>query len=355
MKIQRNLVTPKVSQSQPAQPPLSALSRPPAATLARDTFEQRPSTNSLKPRLEGAPLAESTVVSRYQGPEEAASGGRTVDNAVLQTFLAEHPEIKTAQDLINYSSAQKLNFQTLCNQLGVNDDELTASRTVNLSEYVYSGPVLAPNLQSTVTGANAFFITQFKTDTYNPDGGTSTRNCGPTSLAMALRAQGMMPEGLSPEQQIDYARGLMYPNAEGSMVEANGQQYRVLDQDGENTDISAVTAAAGSVGAGGSQATGWGALDDALASGKTVVCPGNVGSEWSASFPNPSAYHLEGDGHFMAVLGRTEDGKYLVADPLYPDGVVEMTRAQLEPFFRLNTSQDPVFAAIGPDIDPAIG
>ncbi|RKG76884.1 C39 family peptidase [Corallococcus terminator] len=352
MKLQRNLVTPKVSQFQPAQPqpPPGALSRPsipPPAPFARDAFEPRPSTNILKPRLEGAPRGSSTVVSRYEGTGATSNAGRILRNTRLQTFLAEHPGIKTAQDLIDYSSAKDLKFHELCAQLGLNDDELAGSRSVNLSEYVYAGPLLAPNLPSTVKAANDFFITQFQTDEFNPEGGTSTRNCGPTSLAMALRAQGKMPEDLSPEQQIDYARGLMYPNAEGSMVEVNGQQYRVLDQDGTNTDISAVTSAAESVGAGGSQATGWGALDDALASGKTVVCPGNVGSAWSESFPDEDAYHLEGDGHFMAVLGRTAEGKYLVADPLYPDGVVEMTRAQLEPFFRLNTSHEPVFAAIG--------
>lgn len=340
MKIQSHLVTPKVSQSQPTQPrpPLSALSRPPApppAPFARDTFEQRPSTNS------------STVVSRYQGPEEAASGGRSVENEVLQTFLAEHPEIKTAQDLIDYASSKKLNFQTLCNQLGVSDDELAASRTVNLTEYVYSGPVLAPNLPSTVDAANASFISQVGTPDFNPDGTAYNYNCGPTSLAMALRAQGKMPADLNPAEQIDYARALMYPeNPNIQHIERGGQQYAVLDEDNQSTHVDDVTHAAAGMGAGGEQAGGWSALDDALAAGKTVVCPGNVSTSWRDSFPDKSLYSLQGNGHFISVLGRTEDGKYLVADPLYSGGVVAMDRATLERFFQSNGTHDPVFAAI---------
>jgi hypothetical protein len=341
-----NVTLPKIQQQQSVfEESSGATSRttnkpalPPIVAQFQDAFE------TVRDRLVDLSGAIMTAAA------QAASRGPTVVNPELQEFLAANPDIQTVQDFIEYCYAQGGDrfFRDKCAELGLNQAELARVRSANMSDYVYSGPELAENLPHTAEAANEHFITQFGDATYNPDGATSTTNCGPTSLAMALNTAGQMPEGLTPEQQIDYARALMYPDSSSiTYIDVGGQQIPQLNQDGEFTDISAITQGAQQLELGGLQGTGWAAIDNALASGQPVVCPGNVSTDWRDEFPNPNDYHLEGSGHFIAVLGRTEDGKYLVADPLYPGGVVEMTRDQLATFFQGSTNTDPKFAAIG--------
>lgn len=342
----QKLQVPKVETRETSK---QANDTPPLPTPIQDVFE-RLKTQPLD-LTGGVRAAVAVAVAVAKAAAQGTEGGRTITNPALHQFMQENPEIQTVEQFIQHCMAQENPYRYLankCQELGLDQNELLATRTANLSEWAWSGPELAPNLPSTEAQANELFITQFTDATFNPDAESSTTNCGPTSLAMALSAAGKMPEGLTPEQQIDYARAKMYPdNPNIEHITVNGQEIPQLNQDDTFTDISAITQAAGSLEAGGLQNTGWAALDDALASGQTVVCPGNVGTEWSGNFPDPDAYHLEGDGHFIAVLGRTEDGKYLVADPLYPGGTVAMTRAQLDTFFQLNTQNDPIFAAIG--------
>ncbi len=317
---------------------------PPVLEQARDTFE---TVRNQLIDLTGGFRAGGTGPAEETGSTE---GGRTVVNPELEQFLAANPDIQTVQDFIEfcYAEGKDRAFRNRCAELGLDQNALAGQRSANMSDYVYSGPELAENLPHTADAANENFITQFGDPTYNPDGKSSTTNCGPTSLAMALNTAGQMPEGLTPEQQIDYARSLMYPDSTPtSYVEVDGQQIPQLDQDGEFTDISAITRGAQELELGGLQGTGWAAIDNALASGQPVVCPGNVSSTWESQFPSADAYHAEGSGHFIAVLGRTEDGKYLVADPLYAGGVVEMSREQLATFFQGASNTDPKFAAIG--------
>ncbi|HEX8706538.1 MAG TPA: C39 family peptidase [Myxococcaceae bacterium] len=312
---------------------------PPVVAQLRDTFE------TVRNQL--VDLAGGLVAN---AAKQAQAGGPTVVNPELQQFLTDNPNIQTVQDFVNYCYGQGGDrfFREKCAELGLDHNALARLRSANMSDYVYSGPELAENLPHTANAANAHFITQFGDPTYNPDGKGSTTNCGPTSLAMALNTAGQMPEGLSPEQQIDYARALMYPDiTPTSYVPDTNPPVPQLDQDGEFTDISAITRGAQELELGGLQGTGWAAIDNALAEGKPVVCPGNVSSDWESEFPDAEAYHAEGSGHFIAVLGRTEDGKYLVADPLYEGGVVEMSREQLATFFQGSSNTDPKFAAIG--------
>ncbi len=341
-------------QSKETKPPPPASGTQPNATTSamqsrnRDAFE----TRRREPvDLTGGMGTALTGILRKAGDAlKGTEGTRTVVNPELQQFLTENPDIQTVQDFVEYCYAQGGDrfMQNQCSELGLSYNELIRTRSANMSDYVYSGPELAENLPHSAEEANANFITQFGDPTYNPDGATSTTNCGPTSLAMALRTAGQMPEGLTPEQQIDYARALMYPDSDSiTHIEVDGQQIPQLDQDHTFTDISAITRGAQGVELGGLQGTGWASIDNALAAGNPVVCPGNVSTDWKNQFPDPSAYHFEGSGHFISVLGRTEDGQYLVADPLYPNGVVEMSREQLATFFQGSTSTEPKYAAIG--------
>jgi peptidoglycan hydrolase-like protein with peptidoglycan-binding domain len=194
-------------------------------------------------------------------------------------------------------------------------------------------------LPSSTTDANRVFLTQLPS-AYNPTSATSTTNCGPASVAMALDAAGRMPPGLTPEERIDYARARMTPEVEPtSWVDVGGQRIPLLDQDLALAGRGQVRAALGEGSAG---AAGWDALDAALDAGHPVVAHGHYAqSAWGATLEAAGAAQGYtgaraggGDvGHFNAILGRTTDGRYVVADPMYTGGTVALTREQLAEFF----------------------
>ncbi|MBZ4419836.1 C39 family peptidase [Myxococcus sp. RHSTA-1-4] len=317
--------------------------------LTGDTFEAPRAHAQTRVNVDltgGQPLMlkGDGPVMQVRGKEEAQGEKRRVVNPDLQAFMAEHEGMETTQDLVDYAYANggDATLQRLCEDLHLDYDEVSQLRSVRLEEYVYSGPVLSDDLPSTMAEADAAFITQFGDPTYNPDGADSTHNCGPTSLAMALRASGNMPEGLTPEQEIDYARALMFPSDDHPTITVNGQEIPQLDDDGTDTSLTSIAGGARrSEANAGMNQTGWDNLDAALANGQPVVVNGTLSQEWADQFPGD--YHLEGSGHMVAIVGRTEDGNYLVCDPLHPDGPVEMTRMQLATF----TSRDPAFVTVG--------
>jgi hypothetical protein len=94
---------------------------------------------------------------------------------------------------------------------------------------------------------------------------------------------------------------------------------------------------------------GWANFDAALAGGNPLVVEGNIGTAWRTVFANhqgeaPGTYAGGGNGHFIAVLGKTADNKYLVADPMYAGGTVAMTRDELAVFFA-RQNNEPSFTA----------
>jgi hypothetical protein len=98
----------------------------------------------------------------------------------------------------------------------------------------------------------------------------------------------------------------------------------------------------------------WGDLDAQLEAGHPVMAGGWVSDEggdgqaWKQQFPGgvgPGAYGTGTTGHLISILGKTADGKYIVADPLYARGPVEMTREQLSLYFS-QTGGNPSFTAL---------
>lgn len=201
---------------------------------------------------------------------------------------------------------------------------------------------------------NEAFITQFKNDQFNPTGPNGSTNCGPTSLAISMAYTGHMPPGLSKEQQVDYARALMHPEVTTKeqglswVKDANGNNVPQLNRDQELTggtmEQDGIRAAGGNPAFG----KGWEELDKALQNGP-VLSNGFYGPAWRDQF-GPRANtgntptHPEGIGHVNCILGKTPEGKYLVADPMSRKGVVEMTREQLSTFYP-KSGGSPTFAA----------
>ncbi|RKG91144.1 peptidoglycan-binding protein [Corallococcus terminator] len=199
--------------------------------------------------------------------------------------------------------------------------------------------------QGPAMSAEAAFITQF-TSQYNPNGPRGSTNCGPASLAMSLAYTGHMPPGLTKEQQVDHARALMSPRRESEFTfvkASDGTRVPMLDRDHDLTGGTMVADGIKNAGLTSRYGQGWESLDQQLAAGNPVIANGATHAAWRSQFPERMG---NGDiGHLNAILGKTPEGKYLVADPLHTGGPVAMTRQQLSVFFS-PTGGQPSFNAL---------
>jgi hypothetical protein len=204
-----------------------------------------------------------------------------------------------------------------------------------------------PNAGPAMSAEDAFIL-QFNHERWNPTGPNKSTNCGPASLAMAMNYTGRMPPGLTKEQQVDHARALMRPDLAGTdaityVKDANGKDVPLLNRDGELTGGTMEQDGIRAAGGNPQMQSGWDALDKALESGP-VLGNGYLGPAWREQFPQRVG---SGDiGHVNAILGKTPEGKYIVADPMHTGGPVEMTREQLSVFFP-DSNGVPTFAATG--------
>jgi len=187
---------------------------------------------------------------------------------------------------------------------------------------------------STVAEANErFFLNQEgETPWYSSFNSDHTpygpNDCGPTSALMAVTALGLAGHPTADEAPyaIDAMRdAILGPsNMSTTMglasvkrgVEAYGAVGTALSVRGGNLD----------------------AVDAALDRGNPVILGGTPGNAWAKDLNKEGAYLDMGAsgnasfGHFVAVLGRTDDGKYIVADPLSSKGAIEVTAEQLKTF-----------------------
>jgi hypothetical protein len=197
-------------------------------------------------------------------------------------------------------------------------------------------------LPTSIQQADPFFKLQYFNAKYNPTGPNGSNNCGPASLAMILKMLGKEPPNISIETSIDYARSLMFGYA--NTVK---QGLNVLDLDRQSTNWDQIKAGITKTGGKPEDLQGWNQLDQSLNQGKPVISWGFLRPEWRQQFPQ-----RVGDGyvsHLNAILGKTPDGKYIVADPMHQGGPVAMTKQQLSVFFWQpdRGSYEPVFLAFG--------
>ncbi len=217
-----------------------------------------------------------------------------------------------------------------CAQLGLEPSDVTNYRSAAIRDLAYPPPPPDGSLPPTAEEANRYHIVQFADPTYNPTGRPgSSVNCGPASLAMALDTQGLLPPGLTPEQKVDYARALMY-GTDNSEIVVQGRTVRLLDDDHATTGNGDVLNGAAAAGLTAQKQTGWSELDAALLAGKPVVAYGDCYQAWKDQFDTTSGVRY-GSGeiaHFIAILGKTagEPSRYVVCDPMFTGGPVEMTR-----------------------------
>jgi hypothetical protein len=77
-------------------------------------------------------------------------------------------------------------------------------------------------------------------------------------------------------------------------------------------------------------------VDQALARGNPVILGGyGVWAAWGSQQQAAGNYLNGRDplGHFVTVLGKTQDGQYIVGDPLVRGGSVTVSAQQLATFY----------------------
>jgi Peptidase_C39 like family len=179
-----------------------------------------------------------------------------------------------------------------------------------------STPAKNSKLPTTTSQANAFFKMQFKHNTYNPTGPASSGNCGPASLAMALAALGREPSKLTIQESIDLASSLMERKKDADYSTWAQLEKGVKASGGTPQNVNS-----------------WDALNQQLDKGNPVILNGYYQQSWRDKFPSRTG---RGEvAHLNVLLGKTSDGKYIVADPMHTGGTVAMTKDDLSAFFKL--------------------
>lgn len=164
---------------------------------------------------------------------------------------------------------------------------------------------------------NSYHMTQFYHPRWNPQGPNASSNCGPASLAMALKAFGLQPPGVTSstnvEQFIDKTRRVMTGNE-------NDQAYTNLGQLKSGAEKSGAKAA---------YIESVSGVEKALSEGKLVAVAGNPAA-YSARFKSEGMFQWNG-GHMILVTGQ-KDGRFLVNDPLSKTGSISLSRDELARF-----------------------
>jgi hypothetical protein len=174
-------------------------------------------------------------------------------------------------------------------------------------------------LPQSASEAQAFFKNQFHQDPGLP--APPSNNCGPASLAIVLKALGLEPSGIGEQASINRAAELMglnpttHPDASDVDIE-----HGIQNAGGTWIDVGI-----------GSTDQRWNTLNEALANQNPVIAFGNANPAWwsQIGYTNPRSVN-----HVIAILGKTSNGNYIVADPL-SKGVVEVPQSTLSKFFNI--------------------
>jgi hypothetical protein len=183
-----------------------------------------------------------------------------------------------------------------------------------------SGPI------RTVDQANRFFMSQWGPTPYTSGGFPYKFNdCGPTSAAMVAEAIGLwQPAG---------------PN--GSLATIDRMRDTILGYDSQESQLMNMSHLATGLQRAGAQTQPlYGdpvqAVEDALGRGHPAILGGSgVWNAWGAQQDAAGHYlnHRDPGGHFVTVMGKTDDGRYIVNDPLARDGAITVNADQIRQFY----------------------
>lgn len=175
-------------------------------------------------------------------------------------------------------------------------------------------PYPVPVARRVLSDPNAYFMTQFYHPRWNPQGPDGSTNCGPASLAMALKAFGLAAPGASNpaniEGTIDQTRMAMMGNQNDLQLSSDDDVLR----------------GALASGAKAQKVYGLANVERAIAEGKAVVLAGNPAA-YGTRFSEDQLTSFNG-GHFITVTHMVGD-RVWINDPLSKVGSLEITKAEL--------------------------
>lgn len=310
----------------PAGP--AAASRSPAPAPARlDSFEAAPARAASTGTTPGGPLRVPeknlapgakgedvkhlqdclTLLGYLDGQVQLTSGYGTYGqktSAAVHRFQQQNKirtDARTGDAPGRYGEATRAKLQEL--MAGVKADGLGPARTTE--------------------DAKKFHLTQWGPTPYNA-GGTQMgfADCGPTSGVIALTALGLMKQP-TPEQApraIDRMRDL----CDGR----DGNHSHLMDWGTLRNGLARAGAQSAPI------RGGMAGVDAALARGNPIIAGGqNPWGAWGRSERIKGNYLAMGNGgHFVAIVGKQADGKYIVADPLLVNTPIAVTADQLKLF-----------------------
>lgn len=277
------------------------------------------------------PTTQTTATS--QTAPGAGGGGEThtvQPGDTLSGIAAQH-NIQW-QDLAAHNGIQNPNALQVGQVLQIPDAQ-TTNATQDTTNTNQSAAPTAPTT-TTTSPNNGLHPEGMHMNQFDGDPNGSNADCGPTSMAMALRGVGLSPNGIdgnaSTVDTVQAMRQSMYPNdagRDGVTVNAQGETVRSDAEHSGWTNFGALITGAEAAGAQVEQiAANSDDVARAVQQGMPVVVNGNPGTDgggWSNSY---------NDGHFITVSGyNPENETFTINDPL-DNGPREVSKEQLDSY-----------------------
>jgi peptidoglycan hydrolase-like protein with peptidoglycan-binding domain len=157
---------------------------------------------------------------------------------------------------------------------------------------------------------NSYFISQLYDSRFNPYAPRSTANCGPTSLAMVLKAFGKAPAHSNVQDLIEKVRIQMTGRYDANELTNENQVMRAASYYGlASRSVNSVDE-----------------VERQLKQGKLVILAGNPGA-YNYSFSNDQYFPFSG-GHFI-VVSAIDGNRVVINDPLSHVGAIVIGRNHL--------------------------
>lgn len=164
---------------------------------------------------------------------------------------------------------------------------------------------------------NAYFMTQFFHPRWNPQGPDGSTNCGPASLAMALKAFGISAPGASNPTNVE------------DVIDKTRMAMMGTQNDLQLSSDDDVLRGALASGAKAEKVHGLASVERAIAEGKLVILAGNPAA-YGQRFREDQLTSFSG-GHFITVTHMVGD-RVWINDPLSHVGSLEITKSELQQY-----------------------
>lgn len=173
---------------------------------------------------------------------------------------------------------------------------------------------------------NHFFKRQAFDATWNPRGPRASGNCAVCSIAMAAQAFGKEPGRFAA-----MGRKGVQPSIDWMAQQMGKKHLPNQPHNFGSTSVAQVEKGARNVGLHtrhiNPTSRDLGPLDAALKKGQMVVLTGSAGATYRKAMGHDFA-----DPHSILVMGKTHDGRFVVADPLSRHGNRALSRAEMASF-----------------------